>query len=252
MIDQSHQHVVITGGGTGIGASIAEAFAATGAKVTIIGRRQAPLDAVSACTGALAISADVTDAEALQTALSHARTQQGPVSIAIANAGGADSQPFSKMTNADFTDALALNLTGTFSLWQDCLADMKAAGWGRMIAIASILGLQGQNYTSAYCAAKHGVIGLTRALAIELAQTGITVNAICPGYVDTPLTDKSIQNIQNKTGMSAAEALAVLLDSNPQTRLIHPEEVAASCLYLASDDARSVTGHALPLSGGEI
>lgn len=246
----TQQHVVITGGGTGIGASITRAFAAAGARVTIIGRRRAPLDDIATETAATALCADVTDADALTAALDQARHQNGLITTAIANAGDAQSQPFPKMTNADLTAALDVNLHGTFTLWQACCADMKQAGGGRMIAIASLLGLRGQNYTAAYCAAKHAVVGLTRALAIELAPQNITVNAICPGYVDTPMLDRSIQNICDKTGVTPEAAAALLRDNLQQNYFIHPDEIAAKCLFLASDAAQTITGEAIPIVDG--
>lgn len=242
------KHVVVTGGGTGVGAECARAFAEAGARVTIMGRSEGPLKA----QGLPYQICDVTDAGAVAAAFDAARAIQGPVAVMIANAGAADSVPFAKMTPATLTAMLAVNLGGVVNCWQAALPDMKAAGWGRMIAIASTAGLKGYPYVSAYCAAKHGVVGLTRALAIELAATGITVNAICPGFVETPLLDRSIDNIVKMTGMSAEQAAKSLQAGNPQKRFIQTDEVAGSALWLCSDPARSVNGHALSLSGGEI
>ncbi|NSX56275.1 SDR family NAD(P)-dependent oxidoreductase [Parasulfitobacter algicola] len=242
------QHVVITGGGTGVGAETAQTFAIAGAKVTIMGRTEGPLKAQNLPYQIC----DVTDATNVRGAFDAARKIQGPITIVIANAGAATSVPFAKMTAADLTAMLDVNLTGVFNVWQTALADMKAANTGRMIAIASTAGLKGYPYVAGYCAAKHGVVGLTRALAKELARTGITVNAICPGFIETPMLDRSITNITEKTGMSAEDAAKSLKKDNPQDRFIQPSEVANTALWLCSDAARSVNGHALSLSGGEI
>lgn len=248
----SDAHVVITGGGSGVGAQLAETFAGHGAKVTILGRRMEPLAEVAKSTGALPFTADVTDRGSLEAALNNARIQHGPVNVAIANAGAAPSAPFSSITPEDFGASLSVNLTGVFHLWQACLGDMKAAKWGRMIAVASTAGLKGYSYVAPYCAAKHGVVGLTRALAQELGRTGITVNAICPGFIETPLLERSISQIVEKTGMSDADARKSLIAGNPQKRFVQTSEVAGSALWLCSEAAASVNGHALSLSGGEV
>ena len=246
------EHVVITGGGTGVGAQIAQCFAQAGAAVTILGRRLEPLQEVAEDIGALALTADVTDRASLDAALDRARDAQGPISVAIANAGAADSAPFSKMRVEDFQSSLDVNLVGVFNLWQAALPDMLARGGGRMIAVASTAGLKGYPYVSHYCAAKHGVVGLTRALALELGTKKITVNAICPGFIETPLLEKSIEKIMTSTGMTDAEARASLVKGNPQKRFVQTSEVAGTALWLCSPAAFSVNGHALSLSGGEI
>lgn len=244
----SGKHVVVTGGGSGVGAETAKALAQAGARVTIMGRREAPLRD----QGLPYEICDVTDAGAVQTAFEAARCARGPILAVVANAGAADSMPFARMSAGTLNDMLAVNLVGVANAWQAALADMKEAGWGRMIAVASTAGLKGYPYVSAYCAAKHGVVGLTRSLAIELAGAGITVNAICPGFIETPLLERSVANITAKTGLSDRQARAELIRNNPQQRLIQTDEVAAAALYLLSDGARSVNGHVLTLSGGEI
>jgi len=242
------KHVVVTGGGSGAGAEIAHAFADAGAKVTIMGRKGEKLAAQNLPFQVC----DVSDPSAIKSAFDAARQEQGPISVVVANAGATESVPFAKMSPESFTANLAVNLTGVAFCFQAALADMKDAGWGRMIAIASTAGLKGYPYVSGYCAAKHGVVGLTRSLSVELARTGITVNAICPGFLETPMLDRSIENIMEKTGMDREAAAGTLRKINPQNRFVQPREVAETALWLCSDGAASVNGHALSLSGGEI
>ncbi|GGB53894.1 oxidoreductase [Roseibium aquae] len=242
------KHVVISGGGTGVGAAVAKTFAGAGARVCILGRTEETLKAQNLPYAVC----DVTKADDVKAALEKARKEFGVIDIAIANAGAAESVPFSKMDQGTLERMMAVNVTGVFNLWQAAFYDMKAAGWGRMIAIASTAGLKGYPYVSGYCAAKHAVVGLTRSIAMELGPTGITANAICPGFVETPMLERSIETIVAKTGMSRDLAAKSLRKGNPQDRFIQTGEVADAALWLCSEGARSVNGHTLTLSGGEI
>jgi Dehydrogenases with different specificities (related to short-chain alcohol dehydrogenases) len=253
MDDLAGKHALVTGGGTGVGAAIALALARAGATVTIAGRRQEPLERTAQEHARLRwVIGDVTDAQSVRSMLAEASAAQGPVEIVVANAGAATSKPFLKMDAGDLQAMIDVNLAGTFNVWQAALQPMLDAGWGRLIAIASTAGLKGYAYVSGYCAAKHGVVGLARALALETAKTGVTVNAICPGYTETPMLEQTIANIMRKTGRSRVEAEAPLKAQNPQGRFIQPEEVADAVLWLCGTGAASVTGQAISVSGGEI
>jgi NAD(P)-dependent dehydrogenase (short-subunit alcohol dehydrogenase family) len=226
-------HAVITGGGTGIGAAIARALGAEGAKLTLVGRRREPLEQV--CAGdfdALVAPADVTVRAEVDRAFALARDAQGPITILVNNAGAAAGIPFAKVTPELWRDMLAVNLDGMFHCCQAALPDLLAAPAGRIVTIASMAGLHGFAYASPYIAAKHGAVGLTRALAAEYAQSNLRVNAVCPGFVDTDMTVRSVSNIAAKTGRSEETAREELARLNPSGRLIAPEEVAAAVLDL--------------------
>ena len=243
----SQQRVLITGGGTGVGAHLAKVFAAQGADVIISGRRVEPLEAVAEqAKGITAIAADVTSEDDVAALFQAA----GPVSIVIANAGASTSSPFGKTTLEDWNAMMAVNLTGVFLTLRAGLNQMS--GWGRLISVASTAGLKGYPYVAPYVAAKHGVVGLTRALALEVARKEITVNALCPGFLDTEMTGRSIANIVEKTGMEPEAARAALTASNPQKRLIQPAEATAAALWLCGPGSEGINGQAISISGGEI
>lgn len=247
------RHALVTGGGTGIGAAVARALAGEGAALTLSGRRREPLEDVAAeLPYATAVPADVTDEASVAEMVRQAEAAYGPVDILIANAGAAESAPFAKTSLDQWQRMLAVNMTGVFLSTRAVLPGMSERGWGRVIFMASTAGLKGYAYVAPYCAAKHGVVGLARALALETARSGVTVNAICPGFTETPLLADSIRIIVENTGRSEEEARQALAASNPQGRFIQPEEVAATALWLCRPGAEAVTGQAISVSGGEI
>jgi NAD(P)-dependent dehydrogenase (short-subunit alcohol dehydrogenase family) len=247
------KHAFITGGGTGIGLATARLLAADGARLTLVGRNGARVqEAASEFEHAHGVACDVADEASVSAAFQAARDRYGAVDILINNAGITPSAPLHNTDLALWNEVLAINLTGAFLCSRAALADMYASKWGRIVNVASIAGLQGGMYISAYCASKHGMIGMTRALAKECAKRGITVNAICPGYVETDIVTRAAENIASKTKLNEEEARAMLYAGNPQGRLIQPEEVASAIMWLCSDGAAATNGAAIPMSGGEV
>jgi NAD(P)-dependent dehydrogenase (short-subunit alcohol dehydrogenase family) len=244
------RQALVTGGSRGIGRAVAAALTAAGASVTVLGRDRNALEGVLAAGQAQGFAlADVSDRAALAAAVAGIGR---PFDLLIANAGSAVSKPFGRTEEADFSAMIGVNLMGVVNAVQAVLPGMTENGFGRIVAVASTAGLKGYPYVTAYCAAKHAVIGLVRSLAIEVARTGVTVNAVCPGFTDTDLVATSLDRIVAKTGRTREEALAELTKSNPQGRLVQPSEVADAVTWLCGAGAASVTGQAIAVAGGEV
>jgi NAD(P)-dependent dehydrogenase (short-subunit alcohol dehydrogenase family) len=252
------RHAIVTGAGRGIGAAIADRLAALGAGITLVGRTaktletaQAALEAAHGVPTSIAV-ADVTDQAAIGQAFAAAAKALGVPAILVNNAGAAASAPFKRTDMKLWQHMIGVNLTSVYLCTHAVLPFMVEAGYGRIVSVASTAGLTGYRYVTAYCAAKHGVVGLTRALALETAKTGVTVNAVCPGYTEGDLIDDAIQNIVAKTGCTRDEAYAQLAAANPQGRLVRPDEVASAVAWLVMPEQAAITGQAIAVAGGEV
>jgi NAD(P)-dependent dehydrogenase (short-subunit alcohol dehydrogenase family) len=256
-MDQSSQalagkHAVVTGGARGIGAAVTRALVAYGANVSVLGRSSAPAADLAGNSHLLYAQADVCEPETLSRAFDSIRASFGPIHILVNNAGQGRSAPFVKTDFALWRSMMQVNLDGTFHCIQQVLPAMLTAGWGRIVNIASTAGLIGYGYVSAYCAAKHAVVGLTRSLALEVATRGVTVNAVCPGYTETEMLQRTIDGIVAKTGRSHEEARTELSSKNPQNRMVQPEEVANAVTWLCLPGSEAITGQSIAVAGGEV
>ena len=244
------RHALITGGGTGIGAAAAIALGNAGAKLSLLGRRMPPLQGTAVRTGGTAFQCDVTDAAEVERAFGEARDANGPIEFLIVNAGIAESAPFHKMTRESWDRILSVNLTGAFECARAAIGDLLASENGRLVFIASVASLRGVPYAAHYAASKHGLLGLTRSLAAEYAKTNLTVNAVCPGYVDTPMTDQSVARVSQITGRDEADARSAITNMNASGRLVDPEAIANIVLMLCLPLSRDINGAAVTIDGG--
>ncbi|MEQ8768367.1 MAG: SDR family NAD(P)-dependent oxidoreductase [Planctomycetota bacterium] len=245
---------LITGGGSGIGRATTLRLAEAGARVVVCGRRLEPLEQVAKeCAGeAVAIACDVTSPESVDAAVAETVERFGSLTILVNGAGVAPSAKLEQTSEELWRSVFATNIDGVYRMTKTALPHMKAAGWGRIIQVASTAARTGFAYVSAYCASKHAVLGFTRAIALEVARENITVNAVCPGYVDSPMTDASVKRIAEKTGRPEDEVRGTLEATSPQRRLIQPEEVAATIAMLCSEEARGIHGQAIQIDGGAV
>ena len=244
------RHALITGGGTGIGAATAAALAREGARLSLLGRRMEPIEATAAASGGKAFQCDVTDPNAIDDAFAKARNANGPIDFLIVNAGVAESAPFHKMTRQSWDRIVGTNLTAAFDCARAAIGDLIKSESGRLVFIASVASLRGVPYAAHYAASKHGLLGLTRSLAAEYAKTSLTVNAVCPGYVDTPMTDQSVARVSEITGRSEGDARSVITNMNASGRLVDPDAIANIVLMLCLPLSRDINGAAMTIDGG--
>jgi NAD(P)-dependent dehydrogenase (short-subunit alcohol dehydrogenase family) len=244
------RHALITGGGTGIGASAATHLHSAGAKVSLLGRRLEPLQQMAKRVAGAAIGCDVTDPQQVRNAFEEARTLNGPIEMLVVNAGIAESAPFHKMSRESWDRIIAVNLTAAFDCAQAAIQDLLASENGRLVFVASVASLRGVPYAAHYAASKHGLLGLMRSMAAEYAKSNLTVNAVCPGYVDTPMTDQSVARVSQITGRSEDDARSVITSMNASGRLVHPDGIGTMILTLCLPQSRDVNGAAVTIDGG--
>ena len=244
------RHALITGGGTGIGAAAATHLHAAGAELSLLGRRLDPLQRIAGLVSGTAVQCDVTDRDQLTTAFDAARAANGPIEMLVVNAGIAESAPFHKMTRNSWDRIIAVNLTAAFDCAQAALADLLASDNGRLVFVASVASLRGVPYAAHYAASKHGLLGLMRSLAAEYAKTNLTVNAVCPGYVDTPMTDQSVSRVSEITGRSEDQSRDIITNMNASGRLVNPDGIATMILTLCLPQSQDVNGSAVTIDGG--
>ncbi|HEX8842086.1 MAG TPA: SDR family oxidoreductase [Sphingomicrobium sp.] len=244
------RHALITGGGTGIGAAAAAHLHSAGGRVSLLGRRMEPLQEAAKRLKGYAVSCDVTQPDQIAKAFDEARTVNGPIEMLIVNAGIAESAPFHKMTRESWDRIVGTNLTAAFECARAAIGDLLQSQNGRLVFVASVASLRGVPYAAHYAASKHGLLGLTRSLAAEYAKTNLTVNAVCPGYVDTPMTDQSIARVSEITGRSEEQSRSAITNMNASGRLVDPDGIATMILTLCLPQSRDINGAAVTIDGG--